>query len=78
MSIEEYKNNSPNTFNSWLNLVTKIFTAVEKHGESFVIWENLSVEMCQEKESIAVELEMYEAASIYRDNIHKCYDYTKK
>jgi hypothetical protein len=75
--VEQYRKKSPRTFDSWLKMVTIIFKAVGKRGESLIIWKHLSTEKCQEKEAIATELEMYEAAIVYRDNVHKCYDYHK-
>ena len=58
--------------------MNKILNKVEEEGESFVQWNNLSVEGCKKMESVASELDFYKAASVYRDNVHKCCDYKNK
>lgn len=73
--VEAHIKNSPRTHDSWLKMWHAIFKLMERKGESIIIWKNMSVNKCMYHEKLATELEYYEVACIYRDNIHKCYDY---
>ena len=72
------KTSSPRTHESWLKMWHAIMKAIIREGEKFIVWDNMSVDNCNYHEQIAVELEYFEVASIFRDNINKCYDYKAK
>jgi len=44
-------------------------------GSKAVIWDNMSMKQCKHWESRAVEMEYFEAAYMYKENIYRCYDY---
>jgi hypothetical protein len=76
--IEAHRKESPRTLDSWLKMWHAVMRAMERKGESVIIWKNMPVDKCKIHEQMAMELEYYEVACIFRDNIHKCYDYKPK
>lgn len=74
MSIIEYNRINNPHYERWLEKVISISKLIEDNGELYVHWDDLDVERCKMLEKLAVELEMYNAAAVYRDNIHKCFD----
>lgn len=76
--VTAYKENHPRAFGSWLKMWHAIFKAMQRKGDSIILWKNMSVDKCKTHEQMAMELEYYEIACIFRDNINKCYDYEER
>ena len=73
--VEAHRNNSsPRTHISWLRMWHAIFNAMQRKGDSVILWRNMSVDKCKTHEQMATELEYYEVACIFRDGLNKCYD----
>lgn len=54
-----------------------IMRLVKKKGDEAIVWKNMSVKNCKHWQQFAEEEEFFEVAIVYRDGIHKCFDYDK-
>lgn len=72
---EEYLKEKPNLYDSWMKMNYAVLRLITRLGDDGIIWKNMSVENCNWWHQFAVEEEFYEAAIVYRDGVHKCYDY---
>jgi hypothetical protein len=73
--LEKHKEKNPDTYDSWLKTIINIYNLTEEHGKDFVIWNKMTTEVCKLNETVSAELEMFEASCVYRDNVHRCFDY---
>lgn len=75
---QKFKKDNPKVYDSWIELNYSILKLVEKKGIEAIIWKHFSTEKCKWWEQFAVEEEFFEAAIVYRDNVHRCFDYVEK